>query len=80
MCRAVPARVLRVDGDQAWVAVERSERAISTAACPGVQVGDYVYHHAGMAMERLDPTEAEEVLALLAEIDDLGLDAESLSP
>jgi hydrogenase expression/formation protein HypC len=34
----------------------------------GVKVGDYVIVHAGIAIERLDPEEAEETLRLFEEM------------
>jgi hydrogenase maturation factor len=59
---------VRIEGDTAWL--ERSGTA-SLSAVEGVQVGDYVACHAGMVLERLEPDEAEALLAMLAEMDSL---------
>jgi hydrogenase expression/formation protein HypC len=69
MCRAVPARVLRVEGETAWVEHDGAPLRVSLVAVPEVAVGDYVYHHAGLAIELLEPEEAEVILATLAELD-----------
>ena len=68
MCRAFPARVVRVDGETAWIDDEGREHAVSLLGVEGVAVGDYVYHHAGLALQRLEPEEASAVLAAYAEL------------
>lgn len=72
MCRAIPSRVTRVESDVAWILDENgAEQAVSLISVPDVAAGDYVYHHAGLALQRLDATEAEEVIAAYAEMDAL---------
>ena len=74
MCRALPARVTRVEGDTAWIELPASagEPArtlrVSLLGVGGVVAGDYVYHHAGVALARIDPEEAVLVLAALDEL------------
>jgi hydrogenase expression/formation protein HypC len=72
MCQARPGQVIRAEGDQGIVLLDGQERAVSLVAVPGVVVGDYVICHAGFALERVDPAEAAEILAALAELDQLG--------
>ena len=70
MCLAIPARVeALLDNEMARVSLGGVEREISLALVEGVGVGDYVIVHVGYALNRLDPEEAEETLALFAEID-----------
>ena len=69
MCLALPARVIRVDGDVALVAIENVEYAASLALLENVSPGDYVLLHAGFAIEKIDPDEAAETLRLLREIE-----------
>ncbi|HET9014609.1 MAG TPA: HypC/HybG/HupF family hydrogenase formation chaperone [Thermomicrobiaceae bacterium] len=71
MCRAVPARVLRVDGDVAWIEDEGRESPVSLLGVEGIVPGDYVFHHAGLALARVDPEEAAAILAAYAELAEL---------
>jgi hydrogenase expression/formation protein HypC len=43
-------------------------KEVCLAYTPEVEVGDYVIVHAGFALNKLDEQEAQEVCALLAEI------------
>ena len=68
MCLAVPARVVAlVEAGEALIDVDGVRKRISLALVDGVVPGDYVVVHVGYALTRLDPTEAERTLALLAE-------------
>ncbi|HVB96705.1 MAG TPA: HypC/HybG/HupF family hydrogenase formation chaperone [Chloroflexota bacterium] len=69
MCRSVPARLLRIDGMTGFVEADGTEQAVSLLAVADVTVGDYVYYQAGLALAKLDPDEAREILAILAEIE-----------
>lgn len=69
MCLAVPALVQEIhDHDQATVMLGGVRLSCSLALVDGVAVGDYVIVHSGFALSRLDAEEAEQTLALLAEI------------
>lgn len=68
MCLAIPARVMQIqDGDQAIVDLGGVRKEVSLALVEGVTVGDYVIVHVGYALTRLDPEEAKQTLALMAE-------------
>jgi hydrogenase expression/formation protein HypC len=68
MCLAIPARILGLTGNgMAEVALEGVTKEVSLALLDGVAVGDYVIVHAGFALSRLDPDEAQRTLALFAE-------------
>lgn len=70
MCLAIPVRVVAVrDGPSATVDIAGVQKDISTALLDGLAVGDYVILHAGFALSRLDPDEAERTLALLEEME-----------
>jgi hydrogenase assembly chaperone HypC/HupF len=71
MCRAVPAHVIRVNSDVAWVVDDATEIPVSIIGLLDIQPGDYVYHHAGLALRRVDAEEAEAILAAYAELDAL---------
>ncbi len=70
MCLGVPARVLEVKEESATVDVGGARREVSLMLLEGVAPGDWVILHAGFAIQRLDPEEAEKTLALLREIAD----------
>ena len=70
MCLAIPVRVIALrDGAAATVDIGGVQKDISTALLDGLSVGDYVILHAGFALSRLDPEEAERTLALLEELE-----------
>lgn len=72
MCLAIPARIEKLLPDgAALVRVGEGDVALNISVIllpkPPV-VGDYVIVHAGFAISKLDPVEAEETLALLREM------------
>ena len=69
MCLAVPVRVVSLlPEQQAEVEVGGVRTCVSLALVEGVAVDDYVIVHAGFAISRLDVDEAEQSLALFAQI------------
>ena len=71
MCLAVPRRVLRVDGDRAEVEWDDAPLWVSTVGAADLQPGEYVLVHAGVVLDRLSADEAEAILALQGELDNL---------
>lgn len=65
MCLAIPMKVVEINGNTAKVEQEGVSKAARIDFLEGIQVGDYVLIHAGIAIERLDPEEAEETLRLI---------------
>jgi len=70
MCLAVPLRIVRIEGDMAEVELSGVLRQVSLVLTPEAQVGDYVLVHTGFAISRLDEREAQETLALFAELEE----------
>ena len=68
MCLAVPMKVVEIEGPVARVEESGVRQQVRVDLVEGVQVGDYVIVHAGIAIERLDAHEAEETLRLFAEL------------
>ena len=68
MCLAIPAKVMSVDWPSARVSIEDVEYTASLLLLEDVKAGDYVMLHAGFAIEKVDPEEAEETLRLIREI------------
>lgn len=69
MCLAIPVRVVAVEENVATVEAGGSRvKARLDALSEPVQVGDYLLVHAGFAIKRLDPADAEETLRLWDEL------------
>ncbi|MCX6251151.1 MAG: HypC/HybG/HupF family hydrogenase formation chaperone [Bacteroidetes bacterium] len=69
MCLGVPARVIRVEDNEALVAVGSVEYKASLLLLEDIKEGDYIILHAGFAIEKVDPVEAGETLKLFLEIE-----------
>ncbi len=69
MCLAIPAEVVKIEGEMATVRVGEALRKASLMLLPDeAQLGDYVIVHAGFALHKVDPDEARESLRLLREL------------
>lgn len=65
MCLAVPMEVMKIDGQNARVALGGVARDIRLDVVDQrPEVGDYVIVHAGFAIHRIDPEEARITLEL----------------
>jgi hydrogenase expression/formation protein HypC len=70
MCLAIPVQVIALHDDEtATVDLGGVHKAVSIALLDEISVGDFVILHAGFALTRLDPDEAERTLALVAELE-----------
>ena len=65
MCIAAPARIVELDRADAIVDIEGRRRRASLMLGPLVAVGDVVLVAAGRVLRRLEPGEAEELMALI---------------
>lgn len=69
MCLAIPACVEQlIAEDSAIVNLGGVRKEISLALVEDIAVGDYVIVHVGYALQKLDPEEAAQTLALFAQI------------
>ena len=69
MCLAIPARVVEMPTeDSAIIDLGGVRKEVSLALVEDVAVGDYVIVHVGFALSKLDAEEAENTLALFAEM------------
>lgn len=64
MCLAVPARVVKIEGEWAEVDIGgiRREASLALVADRGISVGDYVLVHTGYAITKVDEEEARSIL------------------
>jgi len=69
MCLGVPMQIIEISDDSVIAEIDgvRREASLLMLGEP-VQVGDYVIVHAGFAIARIDPVEAEETLRMMREI------------
>lgn len=72
MCLAVPMKLLEVTGTSGTVELEGVRRTVSLDLLEGAAPGDYVIVHAGFAIERLEPGEAQRTLDLFRELEGTG--------
>jgi hydrogenase expression/formation protein HypC len=68
MCLAIPMEVESVEGVEAVVKQGGLQRRVRLDLLDGVAPGDYVLVHAGFAIERVRPDDAERTLNLLREM------------
>ena len=69
MCQAVPFEVLRVEGNRAEVRAGDNTQWVTTLGVDDLQPGEHIIVHAGQALGRVSRQEAEEILAIYAEIE-----------
>ena len=65
MCLSYPGRVMSVHDDCVLVDEDGRRRRASRLLIPDLRPGDWVLVAAGAVIERLDPREAEEIIATL---------------
>jgi hydrogenase expression/formation protein HypC len=70
MCLGIPAQVMELAESVAVVDVGGVRREVSVELLDDVATGDWVIIHAGFAIQKLDPEEAEKTLQLFKEIAD----------
>lgn len=69
MCLAIPAEVVLIEDEMATVRIGDALRKASLMLLPEpAQLGDYLIIHAGFALHKVDPQEAQESLRLLREM------------
>ncbi len=67
MCYAIPAKILEIDGGSAVVDYGGVRKKANVSLIASARKGDFVLIHAGFAIEKLTPTDAEESLKLMRE-------------
>ena len=72
MCLAIPGKVLSIDTSvqptMGVVSFGGVEKRVCLEWTQDVALGDYVIVHAGFALHKVDPEEAQESLRLLREL------------
>ncbi len=85
MCLAVPAEILSIENKVATCKVGEGTTTVEASLLimdEDVAIGDYVIIHAGFAIRKLDPLEAEQTLQILRDLvqtaDEMGIDFEHI--
>jgi len=68
MCYAIPAVVIKVDGQEATVDYGGVRKKVNVSLIKGVRDGDYLLVHAGFAIERMAKDEALKSLNAIQDI------------
>ncbi len=69
MCLAVPMRITTLEDERrGTVELEGTEYPVDLTLVDAPRVGEYVIVHAGCAIDKFDAAEADERLALFAEL------------
>ena len=71
MCVAVPGKVIAINNKTAVLSFMGVEKEVSVELLNEVTVGDYLLVHAGCAIQKLDPNEAEDTIKLFEELREL---------
>jgi hydrogenase expression/formation protein HypC len=72
MCIGFPCRIIAQKERWGTVDFGGNRMDVALSLVPGAQVGDWVLVHAGLAIERIDESEAYQVRTLLEELDAYG--------
>jgi hydrogenase expression/formation protein HypC len=75
MCQAIPRRVLAVEPERVQVDYDGRPTWVGAMALTDLAVGEYVVVYAGQALERMEQTEAEDLLDFYASLEQLLEDA-----
>lgn len=77
MCLAVPGKIASISGDEPLFRSGKVDfcgivKEVNLSCVPEAAVGDYVIVHVGMAISRLDESEANRVFEYLRQMEELG--------
>jgi hydrogenase expression/formation protein HypC len=74
MCLAIPAKIIKITGNEALVAIGETLLSVNTSLTDDILPGDYVIVHAGFAIEKLSQHEAIETINQIIELKRNGMD------
>lgn len=71
MCIGIPMQIIKKEEDKGFVEVNGVKREIGLMLLDDIDIGDWVVVHAGFAITKLKPEEAEEAISIFQEIQSL---------
>lgn len=69
MCLSIPAKIIKISGDEALVSVGGALRNANLGLIENPKIGEFVLLHAGFAISKIAQKEAMETLKLLTEFE-----------
>jgi len=69
MCLAYPMKVEHIDGSMAQVSAGAVRSTVNIQLIRQPKIGDYVLVHAGIAIEKINRAKAQEILVLIADLE-----------
>jgi len=70
MCLAIPSKITEIKNNMATIDVDGVTREASLMLLEDAKIGDFVFVHAGFAIQKIDETSALETIKLLKEAAD----------
>lgn len=70
MCLSVPAKILKIENDEAVVSINGVQTKISLLLVDDISAGEYVLVHAGYALQTLSEEEAMEGLKIIKKLNE----------
>lgn len=77
MCLSIPGKIISVDGEIAKISVGGSEVEAGIQLLDEVQEGDYVLVHSGFALQVISEQEAQNMLEVIRELDEVAEEVHS---
>lgn len=71
MCLAVPLKIISIKGKIGIGELGGVRKKVSLMLLDKVKIGDYVLLHAGFAISKIEAKEAEQLLQLLKEVNEV---------
>ncbi len=71
MCAALPAQVVSLETETAFVDIGQTQLEVGRRLLPQARTGDWVLVHAGQMISLLSPKEAAEIRELLQEVSEI---------
>lgn len=68
MCLAIPAKIEKREGDEAWVRMGDARMRVNVMMTPEVEVGGWILVHAGFSIQEVSEQEALETWDLIEQI------------
>ena len=79
MCLAIPARIIELEGDKAFVDAMGNRFKAKITLLPEAKLGDLVLIHAGFAISLVDEEEAKKTWEIIKQINELQDESEASS-
>lgn len=67
MCLATPSKIIRIEGKLAYVQAGDHQHQVDLSLLKNIKLGDYIFVHNGLAINKIPKTEAEKILKIVEE-------------